>query len=162
MASPTAPFSFPNFPPEMVAAVKADAARDADLVGGFLSALGIRGTPEKPVALPLRFLLYLKAALHLWLWEVQGFFFHRAVGLPAAQEAIAAALGFLEDPDADPTLLRQTVLRLSIERFAWNGLRELGAEVALDDSLDEAALDALAEYLWACRAAEPATASGAR
>ena len=157
MALPAASVSFPHFPAEMLAAVKAEAARDAALVGIFLDGFGIRGTPDKPVALPRRFLFYLQAALRLWRWEAQGFFFHRAVGLPAAHEAIHAAVGSLTDPNADPTPLSRSVLALSVERFAWNGPCELGADVALDDNLEEAALDALAEYLWTCR---PATASG--
>lgn len=112
------------------------------------------------MALPRHFLLHLRAALRLWLWEGQGFLFHRAIGLPAARDVIGAAFRSLEDPGADPTPLTCTVLRLAVECFAWNGLRELGADMALDDTVDEAALDALAEYLWACRPAAPPMASG--
>jgi hypothetical protein len=57
MALPATSVSFPHFPAEMLAAVKAEAARDADLVGVFLYGFGIRGTPDKPVALPRRFLI---------------------------------------------------------------------------------------------------------
>jgi hypothetical protein len=54
----------------------------------------------------------------------------------------------------DPTEFCVRLLRLSIERFAWNGPRDLNADVALDDGSEDAALDALAEYLWATRHAE--------
>jgi hypothetical protein len=48
-------------------------------------------------------------------------------------------------------------VRLSVERFAWHGPRDLAADVALDELTDDAALDALAEYLWATRRAGTAT-----
>jgi hypothetical protein len=50
------------------------------------------------------------------------------------------------------------VLRLAVERFAWHGQRDLAADVAVDDLADDAALEALAEYLWAGRHA--ATVAG--
>ena len=146
-----------DFPAEMVAKVRADAARDADLVGLFLQVLGVRAVPDKPVRLPARFLRHLRVGLRLFLWELQGFFFHREVGLGKARDVIRDAFLSLDDADADPTALSRTVLRLSVERFAWNGPGELGAEVALDDALEDAALDALAKYLWACRPPVPTT-----
>jgi len=146
-----------DFPAEMVAKVRADAAHDADLVGLFLQVLGVRAVPDKPVRLPARFLRHLRIGLRLFFWELQGFFFHREVGLGKARDVIRDAFLSLDDADADPTVLSRTVLRLSVERFAWNGPGELGAEVALDDALEDAALDALAAYLWACRPPVPTT-----
>lgn len=151
MAANQPSFSFAMFPAEMVAAVAQDAARDAVRVGLFLDSLGLRATREKPMPMPARFLLHLGAALRLLVWEAQGFYPHRQVGLPAAREVIREAFRSLDDPVADPTGLCVTVLRLSVERFAWNGQRDLGADVALDDLTADAALDALAEYLWASR-----------
>ena len=52
---------------------------------------------------------------------------------------------------ADPTGFCVKVLRLSIERFAWDGPRDLDADMALDDWTEDTALDTLAEYLWATR-----------
>jgi hypothetical protein len=57
----------------------------------------------------------------------------------------------LTDPDADATELGVGVVRLFAERFAWHARRDLGADVALDTLDDDAALDALAEFLWAVR-----------
>jgi hypothetical protein len=71
--------------------------------------------------------------------------------LPEARQVIRDAFRSLADPGADPTELCVTVLRLSAERFAWSGPRDLDADVALDDLADDTALDALAEYLWATR-----------
>jgi hypothetical protein len=138
-----------DFPDEMAAAVAADAARDADRVGFFLHILGLRGTPEKPLTMPPGFLLHLGAALRLLLWEAQGFFFHRTAGLPEADQAIREAFLSLKDPNTDLGKLCMAVLRLSVETLAWHGRRDLDADVAVGDLTDDAALDALAEYLWA-------------
>ncbi len=146
-------------PAEMVAAVAADASHDADLVGLFLHYLGLRRTPEKPLAVPFGFLLHLRAVLRLVLWEAEGLFYHRTTGLPDAAGAIRDAFMSLVNPNADPTPLWQTVLRISVERFAWHGRRDLDADVALGDLIDDAALDALAEHLWAFRHAGTATGS---
>jgi len=143
--------SLSAFPTELVNAVTTDAARDADAVGLFLHEIGLAASPEQPRQLPLRFLLHLAAALRLLAWETQGFCFHHAAGLPPARQAIHEAFRTLHDPDANPRELCISVLRLTLERFAWNGPRDLNADIALDDLSDEAALDVLAEFLWACR-----------
>jgi hypothetical protein len=140
-----------HFPHELTTALMADAFRGADRVGQFLADLGLWGDTKKPLALPLRFLLHLCAALRLCEWEEQGWFFHRAVGLPEAAQAIREAFQSLTNPDAKSTELYAAVLGLFAERFAWHARRELDADVALDDLADEAALDALAAFLWATR-----------
>jgi hypothetical protein len=140
-----------DLPTDLVNAATAAAARDAEHVGLFLRELGLVGTPEQPVPLPARFLFHLAAALRLLVWESQGFFLHQAAGLPSADQALDDAFAALLDPSADPTELGIQVLRLSLERFAWHGLGELNADIALDDLTDDAALDVLAEFLWASR-----------
>jgi hypothetical protein len=135
----------------MVDAVSAAAARDADAVGQFLHDLGLAGTPQQPLKLPARFLLHLAAALRLSAWETQGFCFHHFAGLPPAPQAICDALQAFADSDANPDQLCIAVMRLSLERFAWNGLRDWNADIALDDLRDDQALDVLAEFLWANR-----------
>lgn len=151
MAAVPPSFAVNDFPAEMVAAVAADAARDADRVGLFLDNLGFRGTPEKPTPMPAGFLFHLAAALRLLGWEGQGFFLHREAGLPEARQAIRDAFRALADSDADSTELSVAVLRLSVERFAWSGLPDLGADVALDEAQEDALLEALADFLWAHR-----------
>jgi hypothetical protein len=148
-AMPTPPES--AFPADMVSAVATSAARDADAVGLFLRELGLSASPDQPRRLPARFLRHLAAGLRLLLWETQGFFFHQAAGLPSAHQAIGDAFQALHDPNADSREFCIRVLRLSLERFAWNGPRELQADIALDDMNDDAALDVLAEFLWASR-----------
>jgi hypothetical protein len=101
--------------------------------------------------MPAGFLLHLAAALRLLSSEAQGFFPHREAGLPEARQAIRDAFLALTDPDADPTELCVAVLRLSVERFAWSGPPDLGADVALDEAPEDALLEALADFLWAHR-----------
>jgi hypothetical protein len=151
MAAIQSSLSISDIPADMVAAVAANAARDADCVGLFLNRLGLGATPERPRPMPAAFLLHLGAALRLLTWEAQGFFFHRAAGLPEAPQPIRAAFESLAEPDADPTELCVAVLRLSVERFAWSGPPELGADVALDEAQEDALLEALADFLWARR-----------
>ena len=143
--------SLSALPTDLVNAVATDAARDADAVGLFLHQLGLSATPELPRKLPLHFLLHLAAALRLLAWETQGFCFHHAAGLPPARQALHEAFRTLHDPDTNPSALCVSVLRLTLECFAWNGPRDLNADVALDDLSDEAAVDVLAEFLWASR-----------
>jgi hypothetical protein len=140
-----------SLPADLIAAVEADAARDADHVGTFLAELGLRASPDKPITLPVRFLLNLAAALRLCDWEAQGYSYHLQGGLPRATVAINDALSSLVDPGVEPTGLADAVLGLCIERFAWNGRPLLGADIALDELSNPALLDALAEFLWASR-----------
>jgi hypothetical protein len=140
-----------DFPPDMLNAVGAAAVRDADAVGLFLQHLGLTGSPQQPRKLPAGFLLHLAAALRLSHWQTQGFCFHHAAGLPPADQAIGDAFDALADANANPSELCLAVMRLSLERFAWNGPRDLNADIALDELSDEAALDVLAQFLWTNR-----------
>jgi hypothetical protein len=149
MASVKSSISVNDFPVEMVAAVAANAERDAECVGQFLNHLGLTATPEKPLSLPRGFLLHLGSALRLLIWEARGFFFHSEAGLPDARQAICDSFRLLSDPDGDATPFCIAVLRLSIERFGWSGPPELGADVALGEAEEELLLEALADFLWA-------------
>lgn len=151
MATVQSSFTLNDFPAEMVTAVAAYAVCDAHCVGLFLSRLGIRGTPEKPLSVPAGFLLHLGAAFRLLTWEAQGFYGHREAGLPEAEQAIRDAFLSLVEPAADPSGLLVAVMRLSVERFAWSGLPELGADIILDEAQEDALLEALADYLWTHR-----------
>jgi hypothetical protein len=98
-------------------------------------------------------LLELGAALRLLKWEEGGLGIHREAGLPAAHDSLKSAFLTVakEGTIPDGGQLSRRVLRLFVERFAWHGRRDLGAAVSLDDLDQDAALDALAEFLWANR-----------
>lgn len=163
MASPT-PHTVPAIPPELLADVAERADADADRVVLFLQALGLAPAPGQTRALPAAFLLDLGAALRLLAWEAAGLDVHRQAGLPAALDAIrrafAEAPGYLlRDPTAPapyPPLFR-AVLRLTADRLAWAGRRDLGADVVLGDPDEDALIEALAAFLWAHRRPTPAT-----
>jgi hypothetical protein len=152
MVAVSTPFSLDDYPAEMVLRVAEDAALDADRVGVFLSSLGLRGSPGKPLSLPVNFLLHLGAALRLLVWETQGFLDHQVAGLPDAHTAIRAAIHSLKDPQAEATQFCTDVFRFSVEHFAWSAGRELGVDVALGEADEDALLEGLADFLWAKRA----------
>ena len=138
-----------DLPPEMIAAVEVDAERQAEAVAEFLGTLREDHLPrgrQTP-----HFLLQLAAALRLRRWEAEGFFFHREVGLPEADQAVREALASPNAVAADPTEFCLAVPRLTLERFAWSGPRELGVDVAVKEANEDALLEALAGFLWAHR-----------
>ena len=142
-------------PEELSEAVAREAARDAENVVLFLSELGFTPSGDRPVRLPAAFLLALGAALRLLTWESSGLHVHQDSGLPGAERAIIDAFGHLEDTAEvealPPVELPRRVVALFADRFAWHGRRDLDADVVLDDYDDEAALDALAQFLWEAR-----------
>jgi len=135
----------------IITALVDDATSDAIRVRAYLDVLGFGAVPENPPPWLARFLLHIAAALRLRSWELQGFCFHREAGLPDGRQAIRDAFRSLRNPDADPTELEIAVMRLSLQRFAWSGQRELGADIALDEPDEEALLEALADFMWAHR-----------
>jgi hypothetical protein len=150
MAATPSP-SLGELPFEMIAASAGAGYCDAERVIAFLNAINERATFLKPIT--RNFLLHLGAGLRLASWEEKGFFFHRAEGLPNAQQVIHDAMMSLNEPDADPHELCLAVHRLTLERFAWSGPPDMGSDMALDELTDDGALDLLAEYLWASRRA---------
>jgi len=138
--------SLADFPAEMIAAEEFEAAHQAVRVALFLHAVGKEAIPQKLIT--AAFLLHLGMALRLLDWESKEFQFHREAGLPDAHQAIRNAIGALNAPATDPTGFCVAVLRLAMERFAWNGPRELGADIALGEASEENLLNELADFLW--------------
>jgi hypothetical protein len=160
MAPTPSPLPLSDFPPELIRAVAQDAARDADLVGAFLDALGLapagRRPQDPPLRLPADFLLGLGAALRLLLWEQHGIEAHREAGLPPARQAIQdvflAATGQADPETAESArTLSCRVVALFVERFAWVGRVELAAELTLGPADEDALLEGLADFLWVHR-----------
>lgn len=152
MATTSAISTLPTcpFPDELIAAVALEAEADAQSVVAFMRQLGMEFSPEKPHGLSPDLLLFLGAVLRLASWENSGLQIHLDAGLPSAKEAFVDAYRSVVE-QGKPTVgsdLSNAVLALFIERFAWNGRRDLNAAIVLDSIDEDAALDALAELLW--------------
>jgi len=109
------------YPPELIARVAEQAARDADLTGYFLKGVGLAPPAGTNRLLPRDFLLELGAAMRLLAWEVEGLELHES-GLPTAQDAILEvfqdATRRLHDPSAPAPSRAQAVFRLTVDRLA--------------------------------------------
>ena len=126
------------------------AERHADATGAYLREIGFRGS------LPGLFLLELAAALQLRQWETQGVLNPLDGDLPswreAADELFARAAERPEEflTPTTPSLLHR-VLKVWVERFAWEAPDLLQAELVLGDLDEDGVVDALAELLWTHR-----------
>jgi hypothetical protein len=135
------------FHPDLIAAVRAEAARSADRVAEFLHDLAARGVEVPP--LDRDTLLELAAALTLAAWEGSGLGLHRDVGLPPARIAVRYALATVLPTvrRLDPGLIAH-VIGLFAERMAWHARAELDADVALDAPDEDALVELMARFLW--------------
>ncbi len=144
----------PNHPPDLVQAAADEAERDADRVGLLLTTLGLKPS----IRLPVDFLLALGAALRLCHWEQNRIDLHLRAGLPPARQAVdevfRTAAGNAAPGAAERSRnLADRVAALFVERFAWSGRAELGADLTLEPADEDALLDGLADFLWANRPA---------
>jgi len=150
------------YPPELIERVADQAARDAHLTANLLDEAGLAPLPGGVRSFPAEFLLELGAAARLLAWESAGLELHRQAGLPAARDAIGMAFRDAARRLADPAAiapgqpLSRAVFRLTLERLAWVGPRDLRAEILLDAPDEDALVEALARFLWDRRGAPPA------
>src|SRR4051794_12429450 len=139
------------FPPELVARVAEQAARDADLTAHFLNGVGLGPLPGTTRPLPSDLLLELGAAMRLLAWEVDGLELHES-GLPTARDAILQAFQGAErrihDPSSPAPGLCRSVFRITGERLAWVGPRDLHAEILLGIPDEDDLVEAMARFLW--------------
>jgi hypothetical protein len=144
-----------QFPLELIDAVAANAASDADHLVVFMKALGLWSSTCGVSHLPREFLLNLGACMRLTAWEFSGVTVHRDAGLPSALEAICQVFQEFNrnaERQQDPNLqLSHDVFRLSIERFGWTGQSDLQAEIVLDFPDEDVLVDTLARVLWNTR-----------
>jgi hypothetical protein len=145
-----------DFPPELIESVAANAEAEADRVASFLDRVGLGPLPGGTRRLPSDFLLNLGAALRLRAWEVAGITVHREDGLPTPADAVRrvladAAAGTVRATTPDPWLSRAD-FRLSIDRLAWTGRRDLAAEVVIEVPDEDTLVESLAQFLWKHRA----------
>ncbi len=135
------------------------AERTATLTGELLKILGVAPDRKtgRPVTMPAEFLLELGAVAQLLDWKLKGFAsvlgddvadasqFARQL----AERAQRHADSFVDQDASAAAKLSRKVLRLWIERFAWNSPSELGCDLVLpelDD--DEDFVGCLADILW--------------
>jgi len=139
------------YPPELIARVAEQAARDADLTADFLMVVGLSSPAGTNGLLPSDFLLQLGSAMRLLAWEVDWLDLHES-GLPTAQDAILEvfqdATRRLHDPSAPAPSRAQAVFRLTVDRLAWVGPRDLHAEILLDFPDEETLVETMARFLW--------------
>ncbi len=144
-----------TYPPELIDRVAEQAARDADMTAGFLEAIGLTPPSGEARHLPGDFLLELGAAMRLLAWEVDGLDLHGA-GLPTARDAILRvfrdATNRLRNQSFPIPSLGRDVFRISVERLAWVGPRDLHAEILLDVPDEDTLVEAMARFLWDRRA----------
>jgi hypothetical protein len=93
--------------------------------------------------------------------EIIGLNFHLEVGLPTSEVIIVNAFRHLAELGIIPNAgeLPRQVLSLFLSRFAWHAHRRWSVPVALDLIDEDAALDALAEFVWSRRHAGRAAVS---
>jgi hypothetical protein len=147
-----------QYPPEQVRYAGQCAEIDADRVIEFVRKLGITFFPEKPVRISKGLLLDFAAVLRMQSWEEAGIDVHRQAGLPSAEEA-EICLGILcwATGRGIPHIykfgrLADKVFDLMWNRFVWEGLDLVGADVLLPPLEDEdGMIEAIAEYLWNSR-----------
>jgi len=139
-----------TYPPELVARVAGQAARDADLTADFLRGVGLAPLVEAG-RLPAGLLLQLGAAMRLMAFEAEGLDPTRH-GMPSAEEAILGAFRDatrrLDDPSTPPATVGRDVFLFSVARLAWAGPREMHAEVLLDVPDEDTLVEAMARFLW--------------
>ena len=110
---------------------------------------------EATVRVPASFLGGLAFAIRARRWEAGGFFAHRELGLPAAADLLAELMRLAGKPSWDglDRFVRSLVpgFVAAAHRFAAQGYRLLGAEVALGEPDEDALVEAPARLCWANR-----------
>jgi hypothetical protein len=158
--------SLAAYPPELIARFAEQAAGDGDMTVHFLKVVGLAPPPGETLELPSDFLLELGAAMRLLAWERDGLVVHES-GLPTARDAIRQAfrglLQCIQDPfsPAPASSLCRDVFRVTVERLAWVGPRDLHAEIVLDLPDEDALVESMARFLWDRRRA-PAADGGSK
>jgi hypothetical protein len=139
-----------------LAQVIESAWHNAEMVAAFLASLGLKPKKNKPVYLPLEFLLELGAILRLAQWERAGIHHLIDPNLPSAREALRQLLvratevpdSFSLDVNLTTGHLSHQVFRLWLMRCARSSVQELGVDVLISGANSDLILNALAEFIW--------------
>ncbi len=157
MVTDVSPAILREHPPELVRYATDEAVRDADEVIAFLKGVGLAPSPGGTAALPPGVLLDLGAVVRLRRWEAAGVSIHRDAGLPSAHGSLELVIRTLVTAAANPPAIKvagalaRSVFDLTVTRFAWAAQPDLGADIALDITDEDALVEAVAQYLWTHR-----------
>ena len=152
-----------EYPAELIRFAADEAGRDAADVTAFLAVAGLAPQAGETRGFPPGILLDLGAVARLRRWEAAGYAVHVEAGLPTARAALNHVVEMLIEAAANRTALAtagalgRAVFDLMVCRFAWTARQELGSDIVLDGSNEDALVEALAQFLWARRHDGPAT-----
>ena len=141
------------FDDALAEAVVRNSVLKAELVAGYLSALGaVCGKTSWPAG----FLRELGAVVQLKLWEIEGVAEFLDEGLPTFAEAVADLTERIErDPhlfdDPSGSTLSRKVFLVWLKCFAWEAQPIFQTDVVVGEVDEDTLLDAVAQLLWAHR-----------
>lgn len=147
----------PGIPAEILAVVAGGGERTMEAA---VALFGLMGFPhprpgEAVLRIPASFLGGLAFVHRAHRWEAGGFFEHRALGLPTAADLLGELMRLAAGPSWDglDRFFRSLIpgFVAVAHRFAAQGHRLLGAEVALGEPDEDALVEALAQLCWANR-----------
>ena len=139
---------------DFAGAVYFQAHRSADQVAALLRELGMLPAngdrPATPVALPAEFLLGLDLVLRFATWERSRIFVHVEAGLPDAEDLFARVILLQHGPELQAlvTSIAAKSIELFYQHFVWSVGVELQVDLAMSGDVDDAFLDAVADFLW--------------
>ncbi len=143
-----------GFPPELIAAIKAQAESDADAVGAFLRESGLHPRvrcPDEPSSFPLEYLVGIGLGIRLRRWQQANIVAHINAGLPSAEEFFSQ-IGALVRGDSLRGLVARVFMTLGPviqTSFLWwvdDDDSRIEMEIVTGDK--EQVLEAVADYLW--------------
>jgi hypothetical protein len=138
---------------DVIEAVTGFASQSATLAYNYFCSVGYRKKRSPTPASP-QLLLEVAAIMQIATWEQAGLRHLIADELPEAAEALAllvqrireAPKAYLQSNSGDE--LSHRVLRTFLTRFSRSAYTELNVDMAVVGSLDQSALESLADFLW--------------
>ena len=131
------------------------------MVIAFLEALGLHATPNAPIRLPADFLLSLAGAMRILRWQLAGLSHQLHPCLPSPSEVIVrAAKQAKRGQRMTGAQLWRRLVTVGVNRLAWRGLPDLGADVVLDLPDENTLVEAIAQFFWEHRHGSPAPVGG--
>ena len=143
-----------GFPPELIAAIKAQAESDADAAGAFFreSDLDARARcSDEPILFPLEYFIGIGLGIRLRRWQRANMVTHIKAGLPSAEE-LFSRIGTLVRGVPLCELVTKVLMTLGpviqTSFLWWVDDDDPRIEMAIATSNKEQLLEAVADYLW--------------